>query len=88
MLWIILEFDDVITFVVAAHEVGLRTPAHSADMLYSEHHSEVMLSTAGLHRKEIFLAGVKIVAPGLTRAQNATFPRRPHGSGSDFEKQN
>ena len=38
MLGIVLEFDDVVSAVVAAHQVGLRAAPHPADMLDGKHH--------------------------------------------------
>ena len=35
-----MEFDDVITPVVAAHQVRLRAAAHPPDMLYRQHHGD------------------------------------------------
>jgi hypothetical protein len=33
VLWVVLEFHDVVMAVSAAHEMALRTTAHPADVL-------------------------------------------------------
>ncbi len=38
VLWIILELDDVVAAVVAAHQVRLRATPHPANMLDREQH--------------------------------------------------
>jgi hypothetical protein len=38
MLCIVLEFDDVVRFIVAAHQVGLRPATHSPHMLDGKLH--------------------------------------------------
>jgi hypothetical protein len=42
MLGVILELDDVIATIVAAHQVSLRAAAHPADLLNREDHSRAM----------------------------------------------
>src|ERR1700733_6061902 len=52
MLWIVLEFDDVVRLIVAAHQLGLRAAPHPPHMLDGQLHA-AMLVTHGRSRKKI-----------------------------------
>lgn len=83
MLGVILKFNDVITPVVAAHQVRLRTSAHSSYVLYGKHHSEACYRAPLLHGKEIFLAVLKFRAR-LRKRRDAIAPILPP-SGSRLQ---
>jgi hypothetical protein len=55
MLGIILEFYNIVTAVIAAHQVRLCATSHAADLLDREHHGHAMLASA--------LAGSKNIVP-------------------------
>ena len=57
MLRIILELYDILTAVIAAHQVRLRATSHAADLLEREHHGHAMLASA-------FTVGKNIVPLG------------------------
>src|SRR5579863_9710588 len=38
MLWIVLKFDDIVCFVVTAHQLGLRAASHPPHMLDGQLH--------------------------------------------------
>src|ERR1700732_2334772 len=52
MLRVVLEFDDVVTIVVAPHQMGLCATPHPPDVFNGEPHGR-MLASAGLRGKRI-----------------------------------
>jgi hypothetical protein len=70
----------VITPVVAAHQVRLRTSAHPSDVLYGNHHSEACYRASLLHGKEIFLTVIKFHARLCKRGDAIARILLPSGS--------
>jgi hypothetical protein len=51
MLRIILEFDDVIAIIIAAHQMGLRAASHAPDMLDCQPHGAMLASQSRLSKR-------------------------------------
>ena len=65
MLGIILELDDVIAAVIAAHQVRLCAASHPADLLEREDHGPAMLASVTHGRPGLCLRGQSFRSIGM-----------------------
>jgi hypothetical protein len=82
VLGIVLEFDDVVATVVAAHQVGLRSAAHATNMLDRQQHGGMLITSS--KRSKRFIPVLKLRPPVSARGNPQALPEavtlRPCGS--------